>query len=39
MQNIIDQIRSFKYIRETAFLFAVVLLVMAWKYGIEGITD
>jgi len=34
-----EKIRSFPYIKEVAFIFAIVLILYAWKFGIEGIAD
>lgn len=35
----INSIKSAPYFKEGAFLFAVLLLLGAWKFGLEGILE
>lgn len=35
----IKDFRNYRYFKEVAFLIAVLLILGAWKFGIEGLTD
>lgn len=35
----IKDFRNYRYFKEIAFLVAVLLILGAWKFGIEGLTD
>lgn len=34
-----DSLTGYRYFKEIAFLVALLLILGAWKFGIEGITD
>jgi len=37
MQEIWQKVAAFKYFKEVAFVVALLLIIWAWKNGIEGI--
>lgn len=34
-----EAFKQFRYFREVAFVFAVLLLLMAWKFGKESLAE
>lgn len=34
-----ETVKNFKYIKEVAFIFAIILLIGAWKFGTEALGE
>lgn len=34
-----EKINAFPYFKQLAFILAILLLIYAWKFGIEGLTE
>jgi len=39
MTNLWNRIVSYQYFKEIAFILAVLLILGAWKFGIEGLGE